>query len=699
MSDFYSSYYDKVKDDLLYESGTAENEGIADEEGEVSQLMYIRKTVNRVVNPVILNSYAVDIDAIEDEWKPVAEKLNKRIDGIMDSDKGRESYSVAFRNCVTSGIGYITIDTDYLDNKSMDQDVTVNKVLNPCTIMLDRLSSEVDGSDADKGCIIVWIDKNKAKALYGDGVAIEDWSTSMYNALPQPMENVVPEIIYYYKDSTSVNRTFLADGSYVDGEFESDGMVQVLGSRNVEMGVIKCCKYVGNEKVYETEFDMDFIPIVPVKGDITFVGDELKPETRGIVYLGKPANETANWYYQRELEMAKSAPLPPFMVDMDAMPEGENANIWRNMHKKIFNFLPFVGSDPNNPNNKYAPPMRVDTSPQFEPYMMARQKSQDDIRDITGLPDVNYGDDPSAQSGRSVFLRQKEGKMSTIHYQKNLERSIKQVCRIVIDLIGLVDGKKRIFSKENAETGEIMDIESSFMEMGIDHTMFEINLTQGPMSESTKQEGLSMLYEAAMNPQLAPVLDLLIEESGIPNSSAIAKRFQKMLPVELQDTEEDIPPQAKKVMDEMSATIDGYKQAGDQAQAKLQEAYDYIRLLQQEVNNKDKEVQAKLAVERMKQEGKLAETEMKIVGDRQQTIIEGQMKTDQEVIKQQAETERNAYEIQAEADKNMQNIQGEITKESIAAKSQVMQAELGRPKFNSVAPGPMTRPDPIQYPE
>ena len=66
MTDLTTDYYPKVSRDLLYESGSTQTDNadgdVNNEDNDAGRLMFLRKNINRVVNPVILNNYSVHVE-------------------------------------------------------------------------------------------------------------------------------------------------------------------------------------------------------------------------------------------------------------------------------------------------------------------------------------------------------------------------------------------------------------------------------------------------------------------------------------------------------------------------------------------------------------------------------------------------------------------------------------------------------------
>jgi hypothetical protein len=86
----------------------------------------------------------VDNGADED----TAEVFNGIIRHIEAMSCADNAYGTAFEFAVDAGLGYWRIITDYVDDKSFDQEIFIKRVKNPLNIYLDPDINEADGSDA-----------------------------------------------------------------------------------------------------------------------------------------------------------------------------------------------------------------------------------------------------------------------------------------------------------------------------------------------------------------------------------------------------------------------------------------------------------------------------------------------------------------------------------------------------------------------
>jgi hypothetical protein len=77
------------------------------------------------------------------------------------------AYEKAFSDQVNVGIGYWTIETDYVDADSFDQEIYIRRVSNWRSVYLDPDIQEYDGSDANFGFISTDMPNDQFEAKHG----------------------------------------------------------------------------------------------------------------------------------------------------------------------------------------------------------------------------------------------------------------------------------------------------------------------------------------------------------------------------------------------------------------------------------------------------------------------------------------------------------------------------------------------------
>ncbi len=78
-----------------------------------------------------------------------------------------------------------------------------------------------------------------------------------------------------------------------------------------------------------------------------------------------------------------------------------------------------------------------------------------------GLHDASLGARSNETSGRAIMMRQREGDVSTFHFQDNLNRAIRHGGRILVDLIPKVYATPRVVRVLGADkSSRLVHVES-----------------------------------------------------------------------------------------------------------------------------------------------------------------------------------------------------------------------------------------------
>jgi hypothetical protein len=170
---------------------------------------------------------------------------------------------------------------------------------------------------------------------------------------------------------------------------------------------------------------------------------------------------------------------------------------------------------------------------------------------------------------------------------------------------------------------------------------YDLVVDTGPSFSSKREEMSQFLLEFMRSaPQAGPlVMDMVAKSMDFPESDKIARRFQSMLPPQIQQMESQ---------GEKADSPEVLMQQLLQAQGQLQQMGQQMQQMQQALEMEQVKAQADLQAEREK-------TQMQI----------------------QAEIEKSRIKAQSEIQKAQLDIEGDIASERIRADSAIRQARIG----------------------
>jgi hypothetical protein len=547
-----------------------------------------------------------------------------------------QAYLNAVDYAVRMGWGYIRVTTDYVKDDSFDQEIYIRPIENPFTVYFDPNSIMADGSDAERCLITTLIPKKTFRAMYpdaedtqgfvsrGTGDVVGDWI--------QKEDIRIAE--YWYTERETVVLLQLSDGSSIyEDEVDKDLMkelgVTIINKRESVRKKVKWCKVTAMQVLEEGEWAGKYIPIIPVYGQSTIV--QGKHKRFGLVRMAKDPQRMYNYWSTALTETVALAPKAKWIL-AEGQDEGHE-NEWAQANIKAMPVLRYKQTDiDGRPAN---PPIRQ--TPESPPTgaMAAMQSMNLDLQAVIGIYDPSQLPQ-GIQSGKAIQGQQMQADMTNMHYYDNLTRSIRQVGRVILDLIPKIydteramriigdDGKPEIMTINERKMDE-QGIERILNDMSIGE--FDVVMDTGPGYNSKRQEAVTaMMSLFQAEPALVQVAgDLLVRNMDFPGADIIADRLAINNPLAQIDDMADIPPAIQMKLKQDQATIQQMQQQLQQLQMVIKQRQD-IEGVKQEAETKR---------ELMRQTTKAHDTEMRVETSAQETVIKTETQKEIEGMKAQ----------------------------------------------------------------
>jgi len=209
----------------------------------------------------------------------------------------------------------------------------------------------------------------------------------------------------------------------------------------------------------------------------------------------------------------------------------------------------------------------------------------------SGQYQSQFGQNENATSGKAINERQRQGDNATYHYIDGLAVGIRFIGKILIDLIPKIYDTERvirILAKDGTESSVKVDpnAQTAHQDTGADPEdkqavtaifnpnvgRYEVESDVGPGYATRRQEAFNAMSQiAAQNPEFMKVAgDLLFKAMDAPMADELAARWEKIIPPNI--TGKGPPPEVQ------------------QMQGQLQQAHDAVAHLQQQLDEKEKEI-------------------------------------------------------------------------------------------------------------
>lgn len=545
--------------------------------------------INQITNEQRQNRPSIKISPIDDKADV---ETAKAFQGIIRHIENSSNASVAYDNATdgaaTGGLGWIRVTTDYCDEMSFDQEIQIKQVYDWAAVYFDSASQEPDGSDANHAFIHQQMDKDLYNAEYPDSELsnMTEW-TSVGDSDGWISAGSCRVAEYFYKEFKKVKLVQIQgpDGKPVSIEKDQAPKgVQILNERDSLVTIIHWVKTNGIEILEETIWPGKWIPIIPVYGKSLVVDGKRILES--VIRHAKDSQRMNNYMASTEAETIALAPKAPFIVADGQIPK-EFENIWKSANRKNIAYLPYkpvsaggqlIGAPQRN---AYEAPIGAITS--------ARMQSNDDIKATTGIYDASLGNKSNENSGIAIQRRNAQAQTSNFHFIDNLNRSIRHVGKILVDLIPKIYDTQRalrIIGEDGQE--EVVLVNSIFdgkPQYDLGAGKYDVVIETGPSYTTKRQEAAASMIEMTKAfPQLAQTAgDLVIGAMDWPGAKEMQARIRKTLPPGLVDDagKKEIPEEAQIQMSQMDQAI-------QQLQGQLEMATTALREKKLETESKER---------------------------------------------------------------------------------------------------------------
>lgn len=567
--------------------------------------------IRQVVNDARQNKPAISVRPQDSKADPnTAELIGGLIRNIESSSNADIAYDTAVENAVSGGFGYIRVNIDYSYDDSFDKDIVIERVPNPLAVYGDPESFSADGSDWNVAFVCDTMSEDAFEAKYPKATQTSFASEEMPDGWQEGEFITVAE--YWTREEEEREVLLMPDGMVIGREeyvanaelFQAMG-IEPVASRKVKSHKVKQRIISGVEVLDENDWAGCYIPIIPVYGDEVVLKN--KRHLRSLIRSARGAQERYNYWVTAMTEMVALAPKVPYIGPQGAF--DVDIEKWSTANNESHAFLEYGG--PIAPQRQ--------PGPQIQPAMMQEARAAaDDIKATTGIYDASLGARSNETSGVAINARQREGDVSTFHFIDNLTRSIRQVGRVVVDLLPKVYTADRVIRT-----------------LGIDGQTKQVPLGQPVQDEKT---GVTRIYDLSVGKydvvvKAGPSYTTQREETRaelVQIIKAVPDSAQILGPMYLRQSDW---PGAEEAADKLEGKQPGPQGGGvpAQVQAQLQQMQQVIQQGAQQVAALQQENQQLKANREIDQQ--------KIMVDAQKVQVEG-VKAQADMIRAQAEASR-----------------------------------------------------------
>lgn len=606
--------------------------------------------IRQVVNDARQNKPSIEVRPVDNLADPVVAQIYagviRNIEAVSNADV---AYDTSAEQAVASGFGYLRIKLGYAFDDSYDLDILIDRIINQFSVYPDPSSTAADSSDWDICYVTDRLTKKQFERKYA-GKANVDWDSTAWSDVSGSWMTDDGVLIAERWQREDVERpsVFLEDGRVFDGEeFAKNedlqrakfaGTIEIRGertvlSKKVTQTIMNGCEVLEEEKPFPSKY----IPIVPTFGSEVLV--QGRRFWRSLVHDAQDPQRQFNYWRTAATELVALAPRVPFIGPVGFAATDPNWDTANTDNHAYLEYDVVPGA---------SPPQRqpLDTGAAAGALQEALNAS-DDMKSVTGLHDASLGARSNETSGKAIMARQREGDVSTFHFQDNQSRAIRHCGRILVDMIPRVYSGPRMLrilgedgQAKNVQVNKPYEVKGEdgqpVMQEGADeqgnpimeamvamHDLatgkYDVVVKAGPNFTSRREEAAYSLTEALRSaPMAAPVLiPEILKMSDFPGAQEIGEKIEAFMNPQA----DSLPPEVQEAIEQGQAQIEQLTAENEALKAKLADKSAQIQVNAMKAENDAKSNAAKNETDRFNADTNRMEAEIEVAGAQQRKAV------------------------------------------------------------------------------
>jgi hypothetical protein len=528
-----------------------------------------------------------------------AQVMSGVIRRIEYQSRATDAYSTATYHQIETGIGYVRVDTGYVDETSHNLDLFIRRIADPRTVYIDPDCQEYDKSDANFAFVFEDIPRDRYEDENGKDASPAP-NTLDHSDGWNEKDHV--RIAEYWRRTTTTHKLHrLQDGTLtrddeIPDELRDKIEPMIAKTRDVTSHKIEWFKLSGDKIIDREDWLGKYIPIAPFIGEETVI--DKKMDRKGHTRSQIDAQRIYNYWASAAVEQVALQTKTPYVARADAI-EGREEQ-WKTANVKNHSVLVYNGLDEQG--NAIPPPTRVDPPQMAQAYVQGMTIARQDLMAVTGQYQAELGMPSNERSGTAIQQRQRQGDTATYHYIDNQAKGIRQVGRILLDLIPKIYDTPRvvkIMGYDNSESTVQVDPAAQDAHQHIDPANgatlnpaqaqamranpdqpnpaiifnpsvgeYDVEADVGPAYGTQRQEAANAFSQImSQNPAAFQIVgDFWAQNSDFPGADELADRMKRGLPPQYQS---GVDPQVQQLQGVLSETQKHAQQLLGQADSEV----------------------------------------------------------------------------------------------------------------------------------
>ena len=501
-------------------------------------------SIDLVVNQIRINKLTANFipmggDA-NDATAEVRQGLYRNIERVSKAAIARET---AYQYAVSVGRGYWRVLIEDEEGPTFARRIAIRRIQDLHSVAIDPTGVDFDYADA-AWCYIfedVPVDQFKAE----NEIAIEDLDTGGLELADASRKLWFPErkvrVGEYFRRVWKKREVWqLQDGTEVwkeDAPAEYRGPAPYLKPRRIKEkpdSYLEWRKMSGTQTLEKRIHPGAHIPLIVAIGNEVFRGRRPKIHS-GMVRPAMHPTMVHNFMFSRMVDEVGLSPLPHMMSAVGQFsPEQKqivntiNKHPWANVEYSL---------QEDSAGRAASAPAWVSPSPNIAAVVNAAMASKDNLERVLNTYAPQRGAQVGDMSGRAMREIKDQGDVSHAAFPDNFNRALYQEALIVNDLMDYVytEAQAITITQPDEKTRQVLinqDYDDPKTGKKMKHLFgggkYGVSVDTGPKYPHRQAEAATRLLDLAkiFPPQIASVLDLLIQDLNIPGAKKYAERLR-----------------------------------------------------------------------------------------------------------------------------------------------------------------------------
>lgn len=591
--------------------------------------------------------------------KKTAEMLQGLYRNIEQESRANIARGWAYSRAIKCGRGAYRIRTDYANDGDFDQDIIIERILNQASVYLDPSAQQPDWSDGQWALIVSDMPLSTFKREF-PGSKVSSMNESELTALG----NEVPGWCSFDGVARTVR---VAEYFYVEPTTRTIAAPDGKRTRTITERKVCWVKMTAAEVLAKQDWPGRYIPIIPVIANEENIDG--KRQWEGIVGPAKESNRVFDYETSQLVEQTALSTKAPWII-AEGQVEGYE-RFWQQANVRPFSYLTYK---PTTVQGALAPPpQRNVAEPPIAALVQTIAQMKANVDAQLGAFEPSRGNLSSGErSGKALLALQKKSEEGNSGYLQTLaDVSMTYEGKVILDLIPHIydtPGRVvRILGVDEQPSSVI--INAPFLPTGPDgepqpipegeqpppeallydlrEGQYTVTVGVGKSYATMRQESAEMIGAVIQaEPQLLTIIgDIWMRAQDFPEAEDIADRLEKLLPPQLQEGNQAIPPEAQAQIAQLTQQVQELSQLADKNKADLMKA-------QMETESRERIEAAKLEAQQQRDAFQAQADQMKAQADMQIAQIKLQIEEMKLVAAQhQQHVDLQAQHEQAEHDR------------------------------------------------